>query len=168
MKSLAQNRDSQGHVREASLLVNLEKMAKGTTDSTISLYIRTQNASLLISRRGHNIVFEAFELSPTNEPTMNCQSRLKRVFSGFASQVSVARIQEMDFRRSIASTLTKMSLQGARDLQPQNRANTTDPRLVTDYLMSVIATAGRSVSVGHITKHTRDEVLSKNAHLPWR
>jgi hypothetical protein len=155
-------------VSEASLLVNLEKMAKGTTNSIIPLYIRTQNAGLLISRRGHNIVFEAFEPSPTNKATMNCQSRLKRVFSGFASQVSVARIQEMDFRRSSASTLNNMSLQGARDLQPPKRANTTDPRLVTDYLMSVIAAAGGPVSVGHITKHTRDEVLSKNAHLPWR
>ncbi|KAH6230109.1 hypothetical protein HBI42_037710 [Parastagonospora nodorum] len=168
INSLSQNRDQEGFVSQLTLQASLEKLVKTNVDGTIPLEIKAQNAGLLISRRGVDFIFEAFELSPTNHAVTSCKGRLKRKFPRLASKISLSVMQNANFQRSIASALAKMSLVPAPGFEPSNRANTTDPRLVTDYLMAVLAALGEPTEVTHILKHTRDEVLARQANLPWR
>jgi hypothetical protein len=164
--NLARNRDNQGHVSEVALSASLKKMAANPVGSIIPLEIKAQNAGLIIRRDDANIVFESFELSPTNEAAMGCKGRLKRIFPGLASRIPVSRMQEPDLQHLLASTLAKMSRNA--DFQPTTRANTIHPGFVTDFLMQVVAAIGEPCDTIRITKNTREEVLSKQAHLPWR
>jgi hypothetical protein len=168
VKSLMRNRDSHGFVNDAALQSSLDAMVEGTERGIIPLDIKVQNAGVLIRRESLNIVFESFELSPVNEATMGCKGRLKRIFPAHASQIPISKMREQGFTQALAFTLAAMSAQSASEFQPQHRANTSDPGLVTDFLMNVIAAVGAPAEVTRIRKHTRDEVLSKQAYLPWR
>ena len=168
IRSLIRNRDNNGYIKEAELQASLDEMLRGTSAGVIALEIKAQNAGLLIRRDSANIVFESFELSPTNKASMECKGRLIRTFPGLASKVSVSKMREKGLTQALALTLARMSIQSVADFQPSNRANTGHPGLVSDFLMNVIAAVGGPADAIRITKHTRDEVLSKSAHLPWR
>lgn len=168
MRSLSHNRDGQGNVNEAILMESLDKLVASTDDMIIPLEIKSQNAGLLMCRDGVNIVFESFELSPTNEAAMTCKGRLKRTFPGLSSRIPATVMQEGGLQQPLTSAIAKMSVYTAADFQPSNRADTIHPGLVTDYLMSVLAAVGEPVDRVRIIKHTRDEVLSKQAAQPWR
>jgi hypothetical protein len=168
IKNLLRNRDGQGYINQAALLENLDKMVIGTVDGVIPLEVKMQNAGLLIRRDGPNIFFESFELSPTNEATTSCTGRLKRVFPGLSSKISVIEMQEAGLRQSLASSLASMSVNMAPDSQPTDRADTIHPGLVTDYLMNVLSAVGESATAVRISKHTREDVLLKQTGQPWR
>ena len=70
-----------------------------------------------------------------------------------------------------------MSHQAAPDMQPKVRKagqhhkedrDTTDPNLVTEYLMSFLRAAGKPAKVSPIWKNTREEVMWLNSPRPWR
>jgi hypothetical protein len=165
--NLVRNRDNQGYVSEVALAANLKEIASSPVGSIIPLEIKAQNAGLIIRRDGAYIVFESFELSPTNEAAMGCKGRLKRIFPGLASRIPISFMQDPGFQQSLVSTLAKMSC-NAEFQPPKPRANTTHPGFVTDFLMHVITAVGEPCDTKRITKNTREEVLSKQAHLPWR
>jgi hypothetical protein len=165
--NLVRNRDSQGHVLEVSLAASLKKIASSPIGSIIPLEIKAQNAGLIVRRDCAYIVFESFELSPTNEAAMGCKGRLKRIFPGLASQIPISVMQDPGFQQSLASTLAKMSC-NAEFQPPKPRANTTHPGFVTDFLIHVVTAIGEPCDTKRIIKNTREEVLSKQAHLPWR
>jgi hypothetical protein len=168
LKCFSQIRDSHGYVKEDTLLRKLRTLLIGDANGMIPVEIKSQNAGLLIRRDHANIVFESFELSPTNEAAMKCEGRLQRTFPGLASKISISKMQEASLTQSLASTLANMTAITAADFQPQERADTIHPGLVTDYLMNVIAAVGEPVDVARIVKHTREEVLSRQAGMPWR
>lgn len=168
MKSLASNRDSRGELNPIELGINLDRLIKDTVGGIVPLEFKIQNAGLLIRRDGPNIIFESFELSPTNEASSSCKGRLRRTFPGTASQIPVTQMQDSNLTQALVSALLKMSTQTATDLQPQKRSDTSHPGLVTEYLMNVIAAIGEPVDATRIIKHTRDEVLSKSGTVPWR
>ncbi|KAF2031984.1 hypothetical protein EK21DRAFT_99304 [Setomelanomma holmii] len=164
-----QSHHNDGFVNETLLRTSLDKLTGGKPTGAIPLEIKAQNAGVLITQDGPSVVFESFELSSTNQQSMACKARLMRTFPGPSSKVSVLKMQDAGWKQSRSFTLAKMSNEAAAEFQPTNRANTTDPSLVTDFLMSVVAAVGDLVEVPRILKHTRDDVLSsKHAKLPWR
>jgi hypothetical protein len=165
--SLLGNRDTQGFVSEVALAASLKSIAGSSVGSIIPLEVKAQNAGLIVRRDGDNIVFESFELSPTNEAAMGCKGRLRRIFPGLASRIPMSKMQKPELQQTLASTLAKMSSDADFQLL-KTRANTTDPGFVTDFLMHVITAIGEPCDSIRISKNTRDEVLLKQAHLPWR
>ena len=122
-------------------------------------------------------IVEAFEVSALNGDVMSTRGRLRRRFP--ASGVSLPRrlLQEPSFCESMASTITKMSRQRAKDTKPKAKKaaknhdeerDTTDPKLVTELLMSILKPLGDPVSTTAIWKNTRDDVLYSSSLLPWR
>jgi hypothetical protein len=175
--SLCESRDSDGHVSELQLREVFRKLAFGTTDDATSLEIKAQNAGLLISRSGASIIFEPFELSPTNKAAMASTGRLVRSLPGSASRIPVAVMQDQDFRESLAFTIAKMTTQAAPGAQPQILKNgklldedrdTTNPMMVTDWLVNYLASFGEMTDSIRITKHTREDILWNNCRYPWR
>jgi hypothetical protein len=177
MMNLSDSRDTDGNVSESKLRKVLRKLALATTDEQVPLEIKAQNAGLLISKRGDYIVFEPFELSPVNKAAMSTVGRLIRTFPCSASRVRVSIMQDEDFIVSLAYTIAKMTTQAAPGMQPQIRKqgknqdedrDTTDPALVTDWLMNYVAALGTQTETIRITKNTREEVLWHNCKDPWR
>ncbi|KAF1915062.1 hypothetical protein BDU57DRAFT_539445 [Ampelomyces quisqualis] len=175
--NLKRSRDQEGNVSEIQLRGLLEKLAQATTDETLPLEIKAQNAGLLISRCGDSVVFEPFELSPTNNAAMGNKGRLIRKFPGSASEVHIAVMQERHFRESLAYNVSKLVTQFAPGCRPKVRKNkimdeedrdTIAPLLVSDWLMNHIAALGGFTDTVRITKNTREEVLWNDCKHPWR
>ena len=107
---------------------------------------------------------------------MSTKGRLKRCFPGPAVAVPVDIFNNAGFQSTVTSTLAKMSSQQAVEMIPTARKasqdhsenrDTTNPQLVTDFLMSYLEAVGSPVSVPKIWKNTRDEVLWSTGLLPW-
>lgn len=107
---------------------------------------------------------------------MSTKGRLKRCFPGPAVAVPVNIFNNAGFQSTVTSTLAKMSSQQAVEMIPTARKasqdhsenrDTTNPQLVTDFLMSYLEAVGSPVSVPKIWKNTRDEVLWSTGLLPW-
>ncbi len=169
--------NNDGTISQVSLNDLLARITKNNSTGVIPLPIKAQNAGLVIRKEGDHIVFEAFELSPTNEAVIQTKGRLIRQFPGLAVRVTKTKMMDENLRNTLAATLAKMSAQAAPNCLPQTRKagqihdetrNTMDPKMVTDYLMNVIANLGEVYEVLHIRKETREEVLWDSCELPWR
>jgi hypothetical protein len=174
---LDRSRDSNGHVSELQLRKLLQNLVSAINDEVMPLEIKAQNAGLIISRSGDSVIFEPFELSPCNKAVMGAVGRLVRTFPGCASKVPLATMKEEAFIQSLTFTLAKMSTQAAPGFQPQVRKtgrlldenrDTTNPGLVTDWLINYIAALGSLTETARISKNTREEVLWRDCLQPWR
>lgn len=165
--NISRHRDSNGRLRESEILKSLDAMARSATETVIPLQFNIQNAALLVHRQAHGVAFEAFELSPKNEDVMACDGRLIRSFPAFVSTIPIKRMKENGFTKSLATAMTKLSVQAAPDFQ-SDRANTTHPGLITDYFVKVLAALGEPGDAARITKHTREEILAEVGGIPWR
>jgi hypothetical protein len=175
--NLYHSRDKYGGVSELELGKLLHKLAYITTAEMVPLEIKAQNAGLILSRSADSIAFEPFELSPVNGAAIGTAGRLVRKFPGGASEIPISLMKQQDFRESLAHTLAKMSTQIAPDSQPLVRKNgqdheedrdTTDPLMITDWLMNYIAALGKITGTVRISKNTREEVLWNDCRHPWR
>ncbi|KKP04319.1 hypothetical protein THAR02_03596 [Trichoderma harzianum] len=147
-------------------------------DILIPLHIAAQNAGVIITQNQDAIVVEAFELSPTNQAVMGTIGRLKRHFPASAISIPIKRFRESGFIQAFTSTIEKMSRQEVAEAKPKiskkgesqiEERDTTDPFLVTDFLHAVLLAFDRDATpVSSISKNTREEVLWKNAFMPWR
>ncbi|KAF5494312.1 hypothetical protein CGCS363_v009327 [Colletotrichum siamense] len=144
---------------------------------SIALYVKQQNAGMLITRARDAFQFETFELSPTNIAVTGTIGRLRRSFPGRGVTVDVARALEPGFLETLVATLAKMSTQAAPGTLPQVRKagqlhdetrDTAHPKMVTELLHSFLSVPGESLQDDRIWKNTRDEVLWKDCLLPWR
>ncbi|KAI1811621.1 hypothetical protein GGS20DRAFT_592862 [Poronia punctata] len=161
----------------SGIMIDKERLYKALTEvhensGPIPLCVRAQNAGILISPSSSNseVLFELFELLPENNAVMSIAGRLQRTFPGSAVAVPASEIQNPDFLDTLTSTLVMMSGQAAAGIQSdvQNaERNTTHPKIVTELLAAYLASIGSTTQVASIRKNTRQEVLMKDARLPW-
>ncbi|KAI1337558.1 hypothetical protein F5Y15DRAFT_147782 [Xylariaceae sp. FL0016] len=142
----------------------------------VPLHVHAQNAGIIFSKVGDSIHVELFELSPLNEDVMSIKGRLIRSFPGSAVAIPLCEFEKTDLQDTIAKTLEKMSFQGVHGTKPEIRKagdthgeirDTTDPKMVTQLLLAFLISIGKPIGVQAIQKKTRDDVLWKNAKLPW-
>ncbi|EEU36845.1 uncharacterized protein NECHADRAFT_94047 [Fusarium vanettenii 77-13-4] len=147
------------------------------SDSVAAFHVAAQNAGILIRRTGPTVCFETFELSPTNEAVTSTRGRLVRRFPATATEMSLNDFQDEGFQSALIKTLVKMSFQTAPDTRPTARKagqdhteerDSTNPRIVTELLTSILAAVGKHVSVQGICKNTRQEISWRQSRLPWR
>lgn len=105
LEYLRKSRDEHGNVSEQQLKEVFRKIAFDRTHSSFPLEIKAQNAGLIIRRSGQDVMFESFELSPLNHAAMSSEGRLIRAFPDSATKISVAIMQNEDFRNSLARTI---------------------------------------------------------------
>lgn len=133
---------------------------------------------MLVRHDDGQIVFEVFELSPTNEVVVSTKGCLRRHFPQAAVSISLKTFGKYDFKDAFATTLAKMSHQVVAETVPQTikaeqshdeERDTTDPRIVTEFLMSFLRANGSAAQVSGMWKRTREEVLWSHPHkTPWR
>ncbi|OIW24951.1 hypothetical protein CONLIGDRAFT_690616 [Coniochaeta ligniaria NRRL 30616] len=156
--------DDDGHIQQELLLDAFVELPNN--GGPLAVYVRAQNAAVIIRKERDDIIFEAFELTPPNKAIMSTKGRLKRCFPGPAVAVPVDIFNNKGFQSTLTSTLAKMSSQQAIEIIPTARKasqdhsenrDTTNPQLVTAFLMSYLEAVGSPVSVPKIWKNTREE-----------
>ena len=137
--------------------------------------MRAQNAAILMHNEQDAILFEFFELSPYNEAVMSTEGRLLRCFPASCASMSMDKFNEDGWQSTLAHTIAKMSRQVIAEFKPKvmkandehiEERDTTDPRLVTDFLATVMSALGETIPPRRIWKNTREEVLWRDAKLP--
>lgn len=168
------NLQSISETSEAILCQALETLSDG---HTLPVHVRSQNAGMLITRKRDNLIFEAFELSPTNSDVLAAKGRLTRCFPAVAVAVDTKIHPQQELIQVIAKTLHALSNEVTPEMQPESKKagtqhkeyrDTTDPALVTEMFFGFLRGLGKTVSVSSIAKQTRDEVFWGDALAPWR
>ncbi|CAG8981657.1 hypothetical protein HYALB_00013532 [Hymenoscyphus albidus] len=119
IEDLRSVREDLGAISEANLERALKKLSK--KGGVMPLYIRAQNAGVIISKASNGICFETFELSPDNESVITTKGRLRRSFPASACVVYQVTFNEDGFQATLAQTIAKMSHQATPDMQPKVR-----------------------------------------------
>ncbi|KAI6830392.1 hypothetical protein KC342_g8458 [Hortaea werneckii] len=144
---------------------------------TIPVHIRSQNAAIVVTRQRGNLVFEELELSPRNEAVMGTRGRLVRDFPGLAVEIDLGTTDMANFIPAVANMLSTMCQQPVPGMQPQSKKarghheeirDTAHPAATSELLFGFLRGFGNLVSVSAISKNTREEVLWKDAEVPWR
>jgi hypothetical protein len=155
----------------------VELRADKSLGGYLPIYVNAQNAAIIMHHEQNSVLFEFFEISPHNEAVMNTEGRLLRYFPASCISMSTEKFNEGGLRSTLAQTIAKMSREEVAEFKPKvmkageehiEERDTTDPRLVTDFLATVLSALGETVPTSRIWKNTREEVLWKDAKLPWR
>ncbi|UPX20197.1 uncharacterized protein EKO05_0010437 [Ascochyta rabiei] len=146
------------------------------------LHVSAQNSGLLIynhytETNERQVVFEAFEATPTSEQVLATKNALLRDFPGCAVAVPHTTILEETFQDSLSSFLQQISSEYVTRFSsvtykaaaplPEIR-DTSNPALVTGLLMTILEANGIAATVPVLRKRVRDTVMFDQAHKPWR
>jgi hypothetical protein len=97
----------------------------------LPIYIKAQNAALVVRTQGDSIIFEPFELSPPNDRIMSTEGRLRRCFPGRAMAVPLDVFRDDGFQTTLVETIVKMSRhEDAQGMHVPTPALQVTPRLV--------------------------------------
>jgi hypothetical protein len=154
----------------------LHRVLTGLRDGqSTPMLIRQQNAGILVTRQQIRLVFETFELSPSNGVVISARGRLTRCFPG--PTVALNTEPHPGILQTVTQTLTSMSHGAMPGMQPMivkagakhsELRDTTNPAAVTELFVGFLRGLGESASISSTSKNTRDEVLWANALAPWR
>lgn len=145
--------------------------------SVLPIHIRAQNAVLILRRGEESVIFECFEASPLAEAVMACNGALIRCFPAHAVSTPFEVMDDEKFQIELADKICRLDVEQVAEMMPKSQKagkrnveirDTTDPSLVTEMLMAILASLGTPVTVQQIQKRTKDDVLSDNCLLPWR
>ncbi|PLB53474.1 hypothetical protein P170DRAFT_473334 [Aspergillus steynii IBT 23096] len=166
---------SEGEVNEEALRKALQNL--DVEGGILPIYVRDQNAGILLTRTGNAINVESFELSPRNGDVMATVGRLQRVFPGPTLALVQSTFSEPRFQQAISQTVSRMSNQSvagtklkvkkAGQMHDEDR-DTTHPKMVTEFIMAILRPRCTDVDVLQIQKNTREEVLWNDCRSPWR
>jgi hypothetical protein len=172
---LAQTCGPNGDVDEKELRSALTQLY--TDGGILPVYVRCQNAAVLMTSDDDAIRIETFELSARNEAVMTTIGRLKRQFPGPTLSIDLETFNESGLQTMIAQTLAKMSHQPVAGThakvkkagqQHDEDRDTTHPMMVTEFLNAFLRPLCTSVVCSQIQKNTREEVMWLDSRSPWR
>ncbi|KAF8315426.1 hypothetical protein DL93DRAFT_2057188 [Clavulina sp. PMI_390] len=144
-----------------------EKLASMGVDDYIALYVRAQNAGVIIRHMGAMLRFESFELSAQN----------KGYSLTHTSDLPLSMRNDPEFISELASFLaqmcynvfseTKSTSKKAGVEVPESR-DPVNSRYITTLLTGILRGIGSIAEVKRITKRVADDVRWHSSLLPWR
>lgn len=105
---------------------------------------------------------------------MGCSGLLVRSFPGATVKVDHSRIRSRVFQRQLGSCIVQLDSETLEKAMPTTEKgapkpeDTNHPRFVTEFLMGILRSVGSSFDCGRFQKNTRDDIVIKDGHLPWR
>ncbi|KAJ4352792.1 hypothetical protein N0V95_003954 [Ascochyta clinopodiicola] len=168
-----------GTITKPALLRELRNLHP---ERMLILHVSAQNCGLLIynhytETNERQVVFEAFEVTPTSEQVLATKNALLRDFPDCAVAVPYVTILEETFQDSLSSFLQQVSSEYVTRFSsvtykaaaplPEIR-DTSNPALVTGLLMTILEANGIAATVPVLRKRVRDTVMFDQAHKPWR
>ncbi|KAF7548331.1 hypothetical protein G7Z17_g7108 [Cylindrodendrum hubeiense] len=127
--------------------------------SLASFHVKAQNAGVIIRRTDESVIFEVFELSPTNASVHSTRGRLIRQFPATAIVVPSHIFEGKDFRSVLSKTMVKMSRQTDQGLGPKsNEANQLhiEEDFIPFHLASIESWVAKNLD-GWLVQHIREE-----------
>jgi len=91
--------------------------------------------------------------------------------------VPLEELSAQGFQTTLSQTVARMSAERVDEMQPkvkkagEKQTETRDtamPHLVTEHLVSFLRAIGEPIGTTIVRKHTREEVMWKDAKSPWR
>ncbi|KAF2423513.1 hypothetical protein EJ08DRAFT_652773, partial [Tothia fuscella] len=138
--------------------------------ATITLFISGQNAGVILHRPSSSkLLIEAFEAAPEDSQVVVNTGRLIRRFPNRAVLIPFSLVEEARFRKELVHALTDLCANpSALYNSGDKHQGTTDPSLVTDLLINLIAPLGEFAPSGLLVKNMREEVYCHKSKEPWR
>ncbi|UKZ64306.1 uncharacterized protein TrAtP1_005525 [Trichoderma atroviride] len=178
MKNIHTSSSLDGYLQEDGVRAVLKQIGPHNfSESFASFHITAQNAGVMLRLDNDLVIFEMFELCPTNGSVYSTAGRLIRQFPAIAVGIPIHIYADDGFQDVLIKTLVKMSYQAVGEAIPKTKKakqlhneerDTVDPKIVTELLYGYLRGMGSEAHVSGITKHTREEVLWKQSKLPWR
>ncbi|KAI6011263.1 hypothetical protein PISMIDRAFT_17817 [Pisolithus microcarpus 441] len=160
-------------LRENCVELQLKSMTAG---DVVAYLIRAQNAAVVFRRGAKDTIAESFEVSPTTEAVMGSCGKLVCSYPGPAIAVPNEVFDDSVFRLELAHFLCEMN-KDILDAVPTTRKagstvseerDTAHPRYITELLTGILRSVGRPAEVQRISKRIGDDVVWRDARLPWR
>ncbi|KAB5592331.1 kinase-(PK-like) protein [Ceratobasidium theobromae] len=154
-----------------------EDLTKMRRNDVLALYIRAQNAAVVIRKGDTSTVFEVFEVQAPTSNVMSVPGRLVRYYPGPAVEVSNSEANDTNFMQEIASFLTQMDTEEFQETIPTTRKagsdvretrDSTNPNYFTQLFLGILRGMGKIIEPPQVVKRIADEVLWDNALNPWR
>ncbi|KAI6119096.1 hypothetical protein EV401DRAFT_1861944 [Pisolithus croceorrhizus] len=147
-----------------------------TAGDVVAYLIRAQNAAIVFRRDAKDTIAESFEVSPTTEAVMGSCGKLVCSYPGPAIAVPNEVFDDAVFRLELAHFLCEMN-EDSLDAAPttckagstvSEERDTAHPRYITELLTGILRAVGRPAEVQRINKRIGDDVVWRDARLPWR
>ncbi|KAJ5724234.1 hypothetical protein N7488_002269 [Penicillium malachiteum] len=164
-----------GEISEAKLTKAMAALqAEG---GVLPIFVRAQNAGILMTPKDEETNIECFELSARNEAVIGTLGRLVRTFPGPGLAVEEVHFSDPKFVETIGKTIaclshqkvagTKPKVRKANQLHDEDR-DTPSPMMVTEFFMSILRPLSNNMEALQIEKHVREEVMWNDSLMPWR
>ncbi|CAE7197584.1 unnamed protein product [Rhizoctonia solani] len=154
-----------------------EDMINMKPGDILTLYIKAQNAGVIIRKQQLHTTYEAFEAQAQTEHIMSAPGKVVRHFPGPIVQLPDSVANNHDFIMEVANILVQMNTEIFEEAHPTTRKAGTDvresrnsinPNYFIQYFFGFLRGMGTTVDSPRVVKRLADEVLWMNAKNPWR
>jgi hypothetical protein len=140
------------------------------------MHVRAQNAAVVVRMLIDQVQFEMFEILPKANVVTCATGKLLCSYPGPAVEISHEVFSHESFLLELASFLVQMDADVLDSAATAVKAGSTvrevregaHPRYISELLVGILRGFGQPASVDRITKRIADEVLWKDAYIPWR
>ncbi|THV04293.1 hypothetical protein K435DRAFT_961925 [Dendrothele bispora CBS 962.96] len=153
-----------------------ERLINMQAGATLAYLIRAQNAGVIFHKSSDQVVVASFEVSPPAKSVVGAQGKLSCSYPGPAVAVPVHHFENAVFVHELASFLVQMDTDDLDSVATTKKAGSTvveeretsSPRYITTLLTGILRGIGFPADIVRIRKRIGDDVLWKDARLPWR
>ncbi|KAJ9255026.1 hypothetical protein DTO207G8_3210 [Paecilomyces variotii] len=166
-----------GYLDKEALVAEFKKLRSG---NAIMVYLEQQNACILIRMPFDNddaVIFEAFETSATAKEALAAKGALQWDFPGMAVSLDRSEFANTTFQDNLGRFIEQASVEPIDEFAAKTikagaefteTRDTTDPAIITKFLMTLLETNGIRINTPVLRKHVKDDVCWDDAELPWR
>ncbi|KAI0393574.1 hypothetical protein F5Y17DRAFT_466837 [Xylariaceae sp. FL0594] len=171
-----------GPLDRCRLLKQLQSLSPG---QVLILYVREQNAGLLIRRdvlQDHEVeedqvIFESFEASAVASEVLRAGHALSWEFPSRSARLPYEDYAESSFLDSLSVFIEQATMEAIWNFQASTTKagvsvgeirDTTDPALISQMLISLLEAKGSTYQSPILHKRIRDDVNFSESNLPWR
>ncbi|THU98150.1 hypothetical protein K435DRAFT_721087 [Dendrothele bispora CBS 962.96] len=144
--------------------------------SVLAYLIREQNAGVIFRKLPDKVVYEAFEVRPSNKNVMSTSGKLFCSYPGPAVSIPLEHFENPYFLHELSSFLVQMDSDTLDSVATTNKAgsqvveerDSAHPRYITSLLTGILRGIGETADVPRISKRIADEVLWDDTKTPWQ
>ena len=146
-------------------------------NDVLVLPLRAQNAILILRMDSSSTQFECSEACPQAAQVLGTKGPLVRRFPAHAVSIPSKIFKTENFMIELVRRLCQMDAEKIREMSvPFKKGgssvelaeDSSDPYMVSDMLMALLAALGKPVTVKQVTKRFRDDILGTRGKRPWR
>jgi hypothetical protein len=143
----------------------------------LPLYIRAQNAAVLIRKKASTTNFEVFEVQASTGEVMSTPGKLVRHYPGPAMELPNSVAEDVNFIAEISNFLAHMDTEELKEARAttqragsevDEKRDSANPNYFIQLFFAILRGMGEVVDPPRAVKRIADEVLWKNAGKPWR